>query len=66
MVTLIGETAGKAWQALQGKEGLSIPQLKKATNADEKMLWLALGWLAREGKISIAKNRASYKVSLKS
>ena len=64
MVPMIGETAGKVWLALEGKEGLSIPQLKKATNADEKMLWLALGWLAREGKINLAKNKASYKVSL--
>lgn len=66
MVAMIGETAGKVWQALQGKEGLSVPQLKKATAADEKVLWLALGWLAREGKIDIARNKASYKISLKS
>jgi hypothetical protein len=65
MVDMIGATAGKIWQALEGKEGLSFPQLKKATGADEKVLWLALGWLAREGKVSIAKNKASFKISPK-
>ena len=65
MVDMIGDAAGKVWQALEGKDALSVPQLKKATGADEKVLWLALGWLAREGKISIAKNKASIKISLK-
>ncbi|MGH7495028.1 MAG: winged helix-turn-helix domain-containing protein [bacterium] len=65
MVDTIGDTAGKVWQVLDGKESLSVPQLKKATGADEKVLWLALGWLARENKISIAKNKASIKISLK-
>jgi hypothetical protein len=65
MVDMIGDTAGKVWQVLEGKESLSVPQLKKATGADEKVLWLALGWLARENKISIAKNKASIKISLK-
>lgn len=65
MTTMIGETAGKIWQALEGTAGLSVPQLKKATAADEKLLWLALGWLARENKIDLVKNKASYKVSLK-
>ncbi len=61
----IGETAGKIWQALKSKEDLSVAQLKKATGADDKALWLGLGWLAREGKIILAKNKASIKVSLK-
>lgn len=39
--------------------------LKKATGADDKLLWLALGWLAREDNIDIAKNKASYKINLK-
>lgn len=61
----IGQVAGKIWQALQGKEDMTPTNLKKATGADDKLLWLALGWLARENNIDIAKNKASYKINLK-
>jgi len=65
MIDMIGETAGKVWQALSGKEELSLPQLKKATGSDDKLLWLALGWLAREDKVEIVKNKSSYHINLK-
>ena len=65
MIQPIGETAGKVWQALNEKEALSVAQLKKAAGTDEKSLWLALGWLAREDKVDIQKNRTSYKINLK-
>lgn len=61
----IGKVAGQIWQALQGKEDMTPTNLKKATGADDKLLWLALGWLAREDNIDIAKNKASYKINLK-
>ncbi|MCG3155741.1 MAG: hypothetical protein DKINENOH_02349 [bacterium] len=61
----IGQIAGKIWNALQGQQDMTPTNLKKATGADDKMLWLALGWLAREDNIEIAKNKASYKISLK-
>lgn len=61
----IGQVAGKIWQALQGKEDMTPTNLKKVTGADDKLLWLALGWLAREDNIDIAKNKSSYKINLK-
>lgn len=47
-----GETAGKIWKALDGTEGLTLKQLKKATKLIDKDLFLGLGWLLREEKIS--------------
>jgi hypothetical protein len=47
-----GETAGKVWTALSTTEGLSAKQLKKALKLTDKDLYLALGWLLREDKIS--------------
>ncbi|MCD8080135.1 MAG: winged helix-turn-helix domain-containing protein, partial [Bacteroides sp.] len=44
--------AGKIWSALDGTEGLSAKQIKKATKLVDKDLYLGLGWLLREGKIS--------------
>ncbi|MDM8338704.1 winged helix-turn-helix domain-containing protein [Mediterranea massiliensis] len=47
-----GETAGKIWNALNGTEGLTAKQLKKTTKLIDKDLFLGLGWLLREDKIS--------------
>lgn len=47
-----GETAGKIWNALNESEGLTAKQLKKATKLVDKDLYLGLGWLLREDKIS--------------
>jgi hypothetical protein len=47
----IGENAGLIWNALQGG-ALTLKALKKATKLKNDELYLALGWLAREGKVS--------------
>jgi len=46
----IGISAGLVWTALQSGE-LNVKAVKKATKLAEKDLNLALGWLAREGKV---------------
>ncbi len=51
ITTKIGENAGLIWNALQGG-ALTFKALKKATNLKNDDLNLALGWLAREGKIA--------------
>ncbi len=50
-VEMIGANAGKVWTALQNG-ALSSKALKKATKLKEADLNLALGWLAREGKLT--------------
>ena len=47
----IGENAGLIWNALQGG-ALTMKALKKATKLKEADLNMALGWLAREGKVT--------------
>lgn len=47
-----GEIAGNIWNALNGTEGLTAKQLKKATKLVDKDLFLGLGWLLREDKVS--------------
>lgn len=51
ITTKIGENAGLIWNALQGG-ALTTKALKKATKLKNDDLNLALGWLAREGKIA--------------
>ena len=47
----IGTNAGLIWAALENGE-LNVKAVKKATKLAEKDLNLALGWLAREGKVN--------------
>ena len=47
----IGENAGLIWNALQGG-ALTTKALKKATKLKEADLNMALGWLARESKVT--------------
>ena len=47
----IGENAGLIRNALQGG-ALTTKALKKATKLKEADLNMALGWLAREGKVT--------------
>jgi hypothetical protein len=55
----IGENAGKLWQVLHEKGEASISALKKETKLEDHWLYLGLGWLAREGKITftLVKNK---------
>ena len=53
ITTKIGENAGLIWNALQGG-ALTLKALKKAKKLKNDELYLALGWLARDGKVSFA------------
>jgi len=65
LIDQIGETAGRIWQALHQKGPLGLSALKKQAGAPDFILNLALGWLAREGKIEFAPAGRSYSVQLK-
>jgi len=58
----IGSTAGKVFKILDIWEQADIETLVKLSDADEKAIYTALGWLAREDKIDI---NESQKYSLK-
>ena len=53
MIELIGNNAGLVWNALSANNGQTGKALKKATKLKDKDLYAALGWLAREGKVTI-------------
>ncbi len=61
----IGENAGKVWRALNDKGPLNLSALKKATKLDDRQLYLALGWLAREDKVDFRQDKNQILVSLK-
>lgn len=54
---LIGLNAGSVWVALNEAESLGTKQLKKiAKIKNDKELFAALGWLAREGKVEFSES----------
>lgn len=48
----IGTWAGLVWTALNEADVLGSKQIKKMTKLKDKELCAALGWLARENKIT--------------
>ncbi len=65
MIQPIGETAGKVWRLLNENGEASLSQLKRSVEADPNLILQAIGWLAREDKLRIEKNRRSVIYSLK-
>ncbi len=61
-----GEIAGKIWQALQENGELAGKDLKKATKAkNEKELYLGIGWLLREDKLTCTETEKDVTFALK-
>lgn len=60
----IGENAGIIWQTLNSKGEQNISALKRNTKLDDKNLYLALGWLAKENKISFVQKPRQIMIGL--
>ena len=58
MADVIGHAAGKLWKYLNENGVSSATKLTKETKLDAKVVQRAIGWLAKEGKVTIeAKGR---------
>ena len=64
-VSQIGETAGVIWRLLQDNGPQTIAKLAKEVDAPRDVVMQALGWLAREDKITIDEESRSRLVSLR-
>ena len=50
-----GALAGQIWEALNGTEGLTQKQIKKAAKMKaDKDFFLGIGWLLREDKVTVS------------
>jgi hypothetical protein len=63
-VAHIGAVAGTVWQVLSNKGPSSMAKLVKAVGEPRDTVMQAVGWLAREGKISIDDEGRNRMVSL--
>ena len=62
--TQIGENAGVVWRTLSEKGSLSFERLQAETNLDSADVLTAIGWLARENKISFTKSNGITSVQI--
>lgn len=60
-----GVIAGKIWDYLAGHSPSNAMQIKLSLNITNSQLYLALGWLARENKISVTKDKNLHVVALR-
>jgi hypothetical protein len=61
----VGEMAGRIWHLLNDEGPQTFAQLKKKLGGSSELLSFALGWLAREDKVTISQEKKTLKVALK-
>lgn len=61
----IGHAAGEVWGALHDQGWQTLASVKKSTGGSADLTLLAIGWLAREGKIDFTTSGRSVKLALK-
>lgn len=60
----IGDTAGHVWQFLRRNGKSSLTAVKQGTRAPEPIVLMAIGWLAREGKVGLHREGRSLQLWL--
>lgn len=61
----VGVSAGLVHEALaSGGKTMSISDLEKATGLKPSNIYLALGWLLREYKVTVEKDGRGFKVAI--
>ena len=61
-INAIGEDAGRVYDYLREHEECTFSALKKALKLTTESASMALGWLAREGRIDMRKKGISLKI----
>ena len=64
MQEAIGKAAGTVWRYLEAGGVRSVSKIQGETGLSQAQTYLALGWLAREGKLHFAQERRTLLVSL--
>lgn len=66
MITEIGITAGDIWHYLDKHESATLDQLAKGIGKPKDLVLMSLGWLAREGHVSLSDVKTGYLTRLSS
>jgi hypothetical protein len=63
-IQTIGETAGIVWQYLKEHGTTTLTTLVRAIGAHSDAVLMAVGWLAREGKVELLQEKRTVYVRL--
>lgn len=61
----VGETAGAVWKYLRENGASSLSSIEKNVKTPKPVVHMAIGWLAREGKVEFAEENRTVRLSLK-
>ena len=61
----IGDAAGTIWRYLDEHGETTLTRLKQGAKLPEQTVLMAIGWLAREGKLRLAREGRRLKVDLR-
>ncbi len=64
MITEIGITAGDIWHYLDKNGSATLDQLVKGIGQKKELILMSLGWLAREGHITLEPDSSGYRSKL--
>jgi Winged helix-turn-helix domain (DUF2582) len=65
MEAAVGDGAGMIWQYLREHGQTTLGRLRQGTKLSDQLLLMSVGWLAREGKVSIVQQGRTVKLSLR-
>ncbi len=60
MITEIGITAGDIWHYLDKHETATLDELVRGTKKPKELIFMSLGWLAREGHVQLGDAKTGY------
>lgn len=64
MITEIGITAGDIWHYLDKYGSATLNQLTESIGKPRELLLMSLGWLAREGHVTLGDEKSGFVVRL--
>ncbi len=66
MITEIGIAAGDIWHYLDEHGSSSLEQMTRSIGKPRELLLMSLGWLAREGHVTLRESNGTFTASLSS
>jgi hypothetical protein len=65
MIMKIGIVAGEIWHYLDNHGEVKFSELVKNIDRPRELLFMSVGWLAREGHVILNQEQNDYRVSLR-
>ena len=65
MITEIGIAAGEVWHLLEKEDRITLNKIASKLDSPREVILMSVGWLAREGHITLEGEAPDLKVSLR-